>query len=93
MRLLKPERDKMRKMRRVDGKQVFKVEEHFILRNFWEYYVIKDRNNDDDIKLCFVMGIENEMGSVYIPEVKPYIISRTKNLAEVMPPVGFEWVE
>lgn len=83
----------MRKMKDNSTGQVFTVEEHFILRNFWEYYVLEDKDNDDDIKLCYVMGFENEMGCVYMPEVKPYIISKTKELNEIMPASGFEWVE
>jgi len=73
--------------------QEVKVVEHIIIQNFWEYYVIEDERNTDEVKLCFVMGFENEMGDVYIPEIKPFIKTRTKNLHEVMPASGFTWKE
>ena len=68
------------------------VVEHIILKNFWEYYIIEDFD-DDGIGYAYVMGIENEFGSVYLPEMKPYIVTRTKDLREVFPPTRFTWVD
>lgn len=72
------------------------ISEFFITKNMWEYFVIEPQNEDepkntDEIKFCYVLGIENEFGDVYMPEVNPYIISKTKNLKECLPPIGYEW--
>ena len=74
------------------------VVEHIIVKNFWEYYILDDKKENpewsiaDDIQFAFVMGFENEFGDVSRSEMKPYIISQTRNLDEVMPPEGFSWV-
>lgn len=83
----------MRKMQKIDSKTILEVKEHIILKNFWEYYVLESDTNTDDIKLCLVLGDENEIGDVYIPEIKPYIISKTKNLSEVMPAPNYNWID
>jgi len=85
----------MRTMIHTETKRKYQVEQHLITRNFWEYYVIKDPNNSDDIKFCYVMGIESEFGDVYIPEIKPYVLSQSKvtPTKEIMPPIGFMWIE
>lgn len=76
-----------------NGRHNLKVIEHIILKNFWEYYVIDTETNEGEIKQCFVMGSENELGDVYLPEIKPYIISRTTNLKEVACAAGYSWVD
>ena len=80
-------------MRVAIGKNGWRLEviEHIMTKNLWEYFIIKDHSNDDDIKLAYVMGFESEMGSVSINEMKPYIISRTAALDEILPPEGFDW--
>tara|TARA_R100000234_G_scaffold119282_1_gene101783 strand:- start:196 stop:453 length:258 start_codon:yes stop_codon:yes gene_type:complete len=85
----------MRKMRRQGDSRTVMVREHIIIKNMWEYYVISidEVDEEDQVQYCYVMGFECEFGDVYIPEIEPYIISRTKNLDEVMPPTDFEWVE
>lgn len=80
----------MRTMKNKYGSEV-KVVEHIILKNGWEYYVTNN-NYDEDTITCIVMGHETEMGDVYMPEIKPYIISRTRNLKELAPCDGWEWV-
>ena len=67
------------------------VTEHIILRNGWEYYVTDDKHDKDTIR-CVVMGLETEMGDVYLPEIKPYIVSRTRDLSDLAPAEGWEWV-
>jgi len=75
-------------------------------KNFWEYYVIHSSPEakpaalsgviypeESEVQFCYVMGMENEMGDVWIPEIEPYITVRTKKLEEVMPPPGYDWVE
>lgn len=81
----------MRKIKNQFGTE-FEVEEHLITRNMWEYYVLRDSENTAEIKLCLVMGFETEIGSVYMPEIMPYVISKTKNLRSILPPEGCEWV-
>lgn len=76
------------------GNQVVEVIEHIILRNFWEYYVLNEKTNTDDIKFCLVMGDVTEMGDVSMQEISPYIISKkkvTKSL-DIMPVPGWEWM-
>ena len=75
-----------------DGEgEPFSVAQHIILQNFWEYYLSEPDENG--IAFGFVMGLENEWGSVDMNEIKPYIISQVKGTAldEVMPPEGYYW--
>jgi hypothetical protein len=69
----------------------FTVHQHIILKNFWEYYL--GETDEDGVAFGYVMGFENEWGSVYLPEIEPYIITKTTDMArdEVMPPVGYCW--
>ena len=83
----------MRKMRRRGDPRTMVVREHIIIKNFWEYYVLDQLPSDSEVQYCYVMGIEGEFGDVWISEIEPYIITRTENLDEVMPPIDFEWVE
>jgi len=76
-----------------DGKMVhssrFEVNLHIITQNFWEYYL--EEPDAYGIAFGYVMGDFNEWGSVDVNELKPYIISSTRDLDEVMPPVGYQW--
>ena len=69
----------------------FTVHQHIILKNFWEYYL--GETDKDGVAFGFVMGFENEWGSVYMPEIHPYIMSRCGGnmLNEIMPPEGYYW--
>ncbi|QDP68246.1 MAG: hypothetical protein Unbinned3329contig1000_3 [Prokaryotic dsDNA virus sp.] len=83
---------KFRYMKHVDSKTKFKVYKHVITKNFWEFYLGKpDANGISD---AFVMGFENEFGSVDYNEIKPYIVSEVSGdaLKEPAPAVGFHWV-
>jgi len=83
---------KARNIKHADGTgETFAVTHHIILRNFWEYYL--EEPNEDGITFGFVMGNENEWGSVDMNEIKPYIISRVagEGLQEVMAPAGYVW--
>ena len=80
----------MRQMKSKYG-TIINVVEHIILKNGWEYYVT-DNKFDTDIIQCVVMGFETEMGDVYMPELKGHIVSRTKDLAELAPCEGWEWI-
>lgn len=71
-----------------DGGQ-FTVHAHIILRNWWEYYL--EKPDEDGRAFGYAMGAENEWGYVYMPELRPHIISETRNMDEVMPPEGYKW--
>tara|TARA_R110000751_G_scaffold137297_3_gene240700 strand:+ start:2586 stop:2846 length:261 start_codon:yes stop_codon:yes gene_type:complete len=81
-------------MKRKGSSTESNVLEHIILKNFWEYYILEEESYDnaDDIQFAFVMGFENEFGDISRKEIDPYIVSKTRNLNEVMPPEGFVWV-
>jgi hypothetical protein len=78
-----------------DGKPVyasrFEVAQHIILKNFWEYYL--EEADSNGIAFGYVMGFENEWGSVSMDEIKPYIITKASGagLDEIMPPAGYYW--
>ncbi len=83
---------KTRNIKHADGKgESFAVSRHIITRNFWEYYL--GEPDENGIAYGFVMGFENEWGSVDINELKPYIISYAVDvqLDEVMAPAGYIW--
>ena len=83
----------MRKMRSIeDSEHIVSVFEHFITKNFWEYYVL-DNKRDEDIRLCLVMGFEQEIGDVSMSEVKPYVVNKTRRLDNLLPAHGYEWVD
>jgi len=72
--------------------QKLKVYEHFITKNFWEYYIL-DNNKNEDIRTALVMGFETEIGDVSMKEISPYIISRTTDLNQIMPVEGSSWLD
>jgi hypothetical protein len=79
-----------------DTAEAFAVAQHIILKNFWEYYL--EEADEDGIAFGYVMGFENEWGSVDLNEIKPYVISIARNdgtttdsLADVMAPAGYQW--
>jgi len=80
-----------RKMKRADGDSVVTVYAHGITRNFWEYYILD--NVKSDYRLTLVEGFEQEIGDVSMNEIKPYLISFTANVDEIMPPRGWEWID
>ena len=80
-----------------DGGTELRIEEHIVLKNFWEYYIVWERENERDpdpnIRLALVMGFETELGLVDLEEIKPYIITRTKNLSNLFPATGYKWAK
>lgn len=80
----------MRKMKNTKTGETIQVVEHIILRNFWEYYVTSE--SDGDVAKCLVLGFEDELGDVYLPEIAPYIITKTKKLRGVMPAPNWQWI-
>tara|TARA_B100000029_G_scaffold494488_1_gene558286 strand:- start:4 stop:312 length:309 start_codon:yes stop_codon:yes gene_type:complete len=75
----------------VEGSQTFAVTQHIILRNGWEYYL--EATDKDGYAFGFVMGFENEWGSVNMKEIEPYIasIARGFELDYIMAPFGYIW--
>jgi len=71
------------------------VVEHIITKNMWEYYILDDPENvsPEGYATALVMGREIEIGGVYLPEIEPFIASRTTQLNDIFPPVGWSWVE
>ena len=71
------------------------VVEHIMTKNLWEFYIMDDPENvrPEGYATALVMGHETEIGDVYLPEIEPYIVSRTTRLDEVFPAPGWSWVE
>ena len=71
------------------------VVEHIITKNLWEFYIIDDPENvrPEGYATALVMGHDTEIGDVYLPEIEPFIASRTTQLNDIFPPVGWSWVE
>lgn len=82
----------MRKMRNKSYGTVVNVTSMAIARNFWEYF-ITDQKFTDDIVCAVVSGFETEMGDISLSEIKPYLMTSTKNLDGIMPAPGWEWVD
>lgn len=76
-----------------NGKTTLVVVEHIIIKNFWEYYVTDRESDNPDIKEALVIGFETELGDVYMPEIAPYIRTRTAKLEEIMAAPGWDWVD
>ena len=76
----------------IKGDLKLEIVEHIILKNYWEYYILKDDEySTEDIKAALVMGDATELGDVSLAEMEPYIKSRTSNLSELMPAAGYKW--
>ena len=81
-----------------DSGSILKVVKHVILRNFWEYYILATEDEDSipnaDIRYALVMGDYDEIGTVSMSEIEPYVISQTTELADgVAPATGYRWAD
>lgn len=83
----------MRQMQCKETGTIINVTEHIINKAGWEYYVTDDSIPTSSIVTCLVLGFEQELGDVCLEELKPYMISRTNNLQDLFPAIGWEWVE
>ena len=85
----------MRKM--IKGDLELNVVEHIILTNMWEYYILATEDEDSipnaDIRYALVMGFEDEIGTVSMAEIEPYIMTRTTDLNDIFPATGYQWDE
>ena len=70
------------------------VVRHLILRNFWEVYITDEDTGSPDTRYALVWGDATELGDVYLPEYKGYIISDTEvdDEIELAPAPGWAWV-
>ena len=76
----------------IKGDLKLEIVEHIILKNYWEYYILKDDEySTEDIKTAVVMGDATELGDISLSEMKPYIISQTSDLSEIYPAAGYKW--
>ena len=80
-----------RQMRK--GDSVVTVYSHGMTRNGWEYFLLQPKADSSGNVLALVMGDETEMGDVNIPEIAPYLLHFSKNLTDLMPCEGWEWVD
>jgi hypothetical protein len=81
----------MRKMKSLTGDHEMEICEHIMTKNFWEYYISNEETSSPQVKFGYVMGDENELGYIYLPEIDPYIMSRTNDLEDIMPASGYTW--
>ncbi len=70
-----------------------RVVEHIMTKNFWEFYIVEDPENvkPEGYATAVVVGDYTEMGDVYLPEIEPFIISRTTDLNEIMAAPNWSW--
>jgi hypothetical protein len=81
----------MRKMKNLETGFVIEVKKWLILKNLWEYYIIKEENG---LMLALVYGNEIEMGYVSREEIEKYIIEEVNEneLDDLMPCYGWQWI-
>jgi hypothetical protein len=80
-------------MKQEETGSTLKVEQHVILKNFWEYYL--EAPDENGIAFGFVMGFECELGYVDLNEIAPFAISSVKGteLNGIFPASGWNWVD
>ncbi len=81
-----------RQMRSVDSGSIVTVHGWAMTRNMWEYFLLDSKPDTVGNIFALVMGDETEMGDVNLPELKPYVCSFTRDLDELSPAIGWEWV-
>ena len=80
----------MREM--TNGRQAVKVHEHWITKNFWEFFFLEDLAKNKNIVLALVYGDVTEIGDVPLDEVRPFVMSKTRKLDDLMPAPGWRWL-
>lgn len=81
----------MRQMMDQHGSKAYVVE-HIILSNLWEYFIIEEAD-ESGVAFALVVGDATEMGSVWMDNIEPHIISRTIELSEILPPPRWTWCD
>ena len=79
------------------GSIVITVIEHIMLKNMWEYYVLKEPGYPlgDDVQWVFAMGFENEYGTFSRSEMREAdaVWHQTRDMSGMAPPEGFRWLD
>lgn len=73
----------------LDGAE-YTVLKHIITRNFWEFYILSEADEHGQC-LAYVLGAENELGNIHLPEIMPYVILVTEDFTDVLAPSGAVW--
>lgn len=69
-----------------------KIVDVFMLFNGWEYFL--EEENKDRVAFGLVCGFEDELGSVYVPEVEPHIVSKAQaDVSDALPAPGWHWAD
>ena len=68
------------------------VKEHIMTKNFWEFFLLEEPD-ENGVAFALVCGDYDELGYVSLDEIKPFIISRTKQMDGIMPAPGYSWVD
>lgn len=69
-----------------------KVEFVAVLCHGWEYFL--EKPNKDGVAFGLVCGFEDELGSVYLPEIEPYIVSKaSEDCSDAFPAPGWHWAD
>ena len=82
-----------RPLRNNDTGKVVQVHGWAMTRNMWEYFITSSYPTSDGIVEAIVYGDETERGDVYLPEIRPYVVSHTVDLVDLAPPPNWSWVE
>ena len=84
-----------RQMRSEDGSQLVTVFGWFMTQNFWEFYLLDSKFNED-IRFALVFGDATEMGDISMSELRGYrssIAQTAEELARLSPAPGWVWVD
>ena len=64
---------------------------------YWEYFIIDEPEmefpEDSDIQYAFVLGWNDEFGTVSIKDLEQRAITDTKDLSEVAPAPNWRWID
>ena len=82
-----------RQMRSLDSGTVVTVHAWLMTRNMWEYFLLDPKPDTVGNVFSLVMGDETEMGDVNLPELRPFLCSFTRELDDLAPADGWEWVQ
>tara|TARA_Y100000034_G_C6782477_1_gene349857 strand:- start:477 stop:791 length:315 start_codon:yes stop_codon:yes gene_type:complete len=82
-----------------DSSVSMSIERVLMLKNFWEVYITDEETDDPRQRFALVMGFENELGYVWLPEYDGHIICDTKGSSleqmvrdgEICPATGWYW--
>jgi len=84
-----------RQMANINNDTVINVKQLIILSNLWEVFVIADENADENSDQMFTLTVGDftELGYQSKEELKPYILTTTTDLQEVLPAPNWKWLD